>query len=260
MRWAIEDGWTLTQRYLAQLARRPARLAEVVAFPILMVLIFAYLLGGGMSVPGGGSYREFLMPGMFAMTMAFGLSGTMIAVVDDTGKGVTDRFRSLPMSGPAVIAGRGVADLLNATVGLAVLMGCGWSIGWSCHAGLPNALAAVALLLWLRFAMIWLGLYLGLVAGKPEAVVAVQILVWPLGFLSNAFSDPATMPGWLGTVAEWNPLSATVAATRELFGNPGWGGDSWPATHSLELALLWPLILAAIFFPLAVARYRGLGR
>uniref|UniRef100_UPI0003A6DEB2 ABC transporter permease n=1 Tax=Amycolatopsis balhimycina TaxID=208443 RepID=UPI0003A6DEB2 len=97
MRWAIEDGWTLTQRYLAQLARRPARLATVVAFPILMVLIFAYLLGGGMSVPGGGSYREFLMPGMFAMTMAFGLSGTMIAVLDDAVKGVTDRFRSLPI-------------------------------------------------------------------------------------------------------------------------------------------------------------------
>jgi hypothetical protein len=95
MRWALEDGWTLTGRYLAHLARRPVRLVAVVAFPILMVLIFAYLLGGGMTVPGGGSYREFLMPGMFAMTMAFGLSGTMIAVLDDATKGVTDRFRSL---------------------------------------------------------------------------------------------------------------------------------------------------------------------
>ena len=89
--------------------------------------------------------------------------------------------------------------------------------------------------------MIWLGLFLGLVAGKPEAVVAVQILVWPLGFLSNAFTDPATMPGWLGTIAEWNPLSATVAATRELFGNPGWGGDSWAATHASSWRSLWPL-------------------
>ena len=90
--------------------------------------------------------------------------------------------------------------------------------------------------------------------------MAVQILVWPLGFLSNAFSDPATMPGWLGTIAEWNPLSATVAATRDLFGNPGWGGDSWAVTHSFELAVLWPIVLTAIFFPLAVARYRALGR
>ena len=126
--------------------------------------------------------------------------------------------------------------------------------------GPANALAAVALLLWLRFAMIWLGLYLGLVAGKPEAVMTVQILVWPLGFLSNAFSDPGSMPAWLGTIAEWNPLSATVAATRELFGNPGWGGDSWAATHALELAILWPLVLTAVFFPLAVAKYRSLSR
>ena len=256
MRWAIADTWTITLRALAHWARQPFVLVVGLAFPILMLLMFAYLLRGGY----GSSYPELLVPGLLALGCVFGLEATMTAIVTDAGGGITDRFRSLPMSGPAVIAGRGVADLLNATVGLAVLMGCGWAIGWSCHAGLPNALAAVALLLWLRFAMIWLGLYLGLVAGKPEAVVAVQILVWPLGFLTNAFSDPATMPGWLGTVAEWNPLSATVAATRELFGNPGWGGDSWPATHSLELALLWPLILAAIFFPLAVARYRGLGR
>ena len=256
MRWAIADTWTITLRALAHWARQPFVLVVGLAFPILMLLMFAYLLRGGY----GPSYPELLVPGLLALGCVFGLEGTMTAIVTDAGRGITDRFRSLPMSGSAVIAGRGVADLLNAAVGLAVLMACGWAIGWGWDAGLLNALAAVVLLLWLRFAMIWLGLYLGLVAGKPEAVVAVQILVWPLGFLSNAFSDPATMPGWLGTVAEWNPLSATVAATRELFGNPGWGGDSWPATHSLELALLWPLVLTATFFSLAVARYRGLGR
>ena len=109
----------------------------------------------------------------------------------------------------------------------------------------------------LRFALIWMGIYLGLVAGTPESVAAVQILVWPLGFLSNAFTDPASMPGWLGAIAEWNPLSATAAAMRELFGNPGWGGDSWAATHAVELAVVWPVVLTAVFFPLAVARYRA---
>jgi ABC-type multidrug transport system permease subunit len=158
-----------------------------------------------------------------------------------------------------VVAGRGVADLLNAAVGLAVLLACGWVIGWESNDGVARALAAFGLLLWLRFAMIWLGLWLGLVAGRPEAVVAAQILVWPVGFLSNAFSDPDTMPSWLGAIAEWNPLSATAAATRELFGNPGWGGDSWAATHAVELALAWPLVLTLVFFPLAVARYRSLG-
>jgi ABC-2 type transport system permease protein len=117
-----------------------------------------------------------------------------------------------------------------------------------------DALAAVGLLLLLRFALIWLRLYLGLMAGKPEAV---QILVWPLGFLSNAFSDPGTMPGRLGTIAEWNPLSATVAATRSA---TGWDGDSWVAQHSLLMAVVWPLGLTAVFFPLAVTRYRSLSR
>jgi ABC-2 type transport system permease protein len=256
VRWAVADTWTITLRALQHLARQPFVLLVGLAFPILMLLMFAYLLRGGY----GPSYPEVLVPGMLALGCVFGLEGTMTAIVTDAGRGITDRFRSLPMAGSAVIAGRGVADLLNAAIGLVVLMACGFAIGWGWHDGLWNGLAAVALLLWLRFALIWMGLYLGLVAGKPEAVTAVQILVWPLAFLSNAFSDPATMPGWLGTIAEWNPLSATVAATRELFGNPGWGGDSWPATHSVELAMLWPLVLTAVFFPLAVARYRALGR
>jgi ABC-2 type transport system permease protein len=256
LRWVLADAWTITLRALAHWARQPFLLLVGFAFPILMLLMFAYLLRGGY----GSDYPEVLVPGMLVLTTVFGLEGTMTAIVADAGRGITDRFRSLPMAGSAVVAGRGIADLLNAAVGLLVLMACGLAIGWSWHDGLLNALAAIVLLLWLRFALIWMGLYLGLVAGKPEAVTAVQILVWPLGFLSNAFSDPATMPGWLGTIAECNPLSATVAATRELFGNPGWGGESWVATHSVLLAILWPLVLTAIFFPLAVTRYRGLSR
>jgi ABC transporter DrrB family efflux protein len=256
MRWAVADTWTITLRALQHWAKQPFLLLVGLLFPILVLLMFAYLLRGGY----GPSYAEVLVPGMLALTAVFGLEGTMTAIVTDANRGITDRFRSLPMAGSAVIAGRGLADLLNAFVGLLVLMGCGLLIGWSWDDGAARALAAVALLLWLRFAMIWLGLYLGLVAGKPEAVMAVQILVWPLGFLSNAFSDPGSMPGWLGTLAEWNPMSSTVAATRELFGNPGWESDSWIAGHAVEMAIVWPLLLSAIFFPLAVAKYRGLSR
>ncbi len=118
-----------------------------------------------------------------------------------------------------------------------MLIGCGLAIGWRWHHGPADALAAVALLLLLRFALLWLGIWLALVAGRPETLVAVQILVWPIGFLSSVFVAPETMPGWLGTIADWNPLSATAAATRELFGNPGWGGDSWPAEHAMLLAV-----------------------
>jgi ABC-2 type transport system permease protein len=256
LRWAFADAWTLTLRAFQHWARQPFLLLVGLLFPILMLLMFAYLFRGGY----GDEYPELLVPGMLVLTTVFGLEGTMTAIVADANRGITDRFRSLPMASSAVIAGRGIADLLNACVGLLVLIACGLAIGWSWHDGAVNALAAVGLLLWLRFALIWLGLYLGLMAGKPEAVMAVQILVWPLGFLSNAFSDPGSMPGWLGTIAEWNPLSATVAATRELFGNPGWGGEPWVAQHSLAMAVVWPLVLTAIFFPLAVARYRALSR
>jgi len=117
---------------------------------------------------------------------------------------------------------------------------------------------ALGLLLLLRFAFIWIGIYLGLVVRNPESVMVVQIVVWPIGFLANTFSSPAGMPDWLGMVAEWNPLSSTVAATRQLFGNPGWGGDSWIAEHALLMAVVWPLLLTAVFLPLAVRRYRRL--
>jgi ABC-2 type transport system permease protein len=120
------------------------------------------------------------------------------------------------------------------------------------------ALLALGLLLLLRFSLLWVGIFLGLMVKSPEAVAAVQILVWPVLFLSNSFVAPETMPGWLGAISEWNPLSATVAATRELFGNPGWGGETWISRNSLLMAILWPMVIFAVFFPLSVRRYRHL--
>ena len=253
VRWALADTWTLTGRALAHWARQPFVVLVAVLFPVLILLMFAYLLRGGY----GADYPELLVPGLLALTTVFGLETTMTAVVTDAQRGITARFRSLPMSGAAVVGGRAVADLLHSLVGLTVLMLCGWAIGWRVHTDVVDFAAAVGLLVLLRFALIWMGIYLGLVAGRPESVAAVQILVWPLGFLSNAFTDPASMPGWLAAIAEWNPLSATAAAVRELFGNPGWGGDSWAATHAVELAVAWPVVLTAVFFPLAVAKYRS---
>jgi ABC-2 type transport system permease protein len=260
MRWAVQDGWTLTVRALLHWARQPAQVVVGLLFPVLMVLMFGYLFGGGMSVPGGGDYREFLLPGMFAMTMLFGLEATMVSVTTDAARGVTDRFRSLPMAPSAVVVGRCTADMLNSVLGLVVMVGCGVLVGWRWHNSLGDALAAMGLLLLLRFALLWVGIYLGLLVRNPEAVMAVQILVWPVGFLANTFTSPTTMPAWLGALAEWNPLSSTVAAARELFGNPGWGGDSWVAQHALLMAVVWPAVLVAIFLPLSVHRFGRLSR
>jgi ABC transporter DrrB family efflux protein len=260
LRWALADAWTVTGRDLAHWVRQPSTLVLNLAFMVMVVLLFGYLFGGAIAVPGGGSYREFLLPGMFALSMLFGVESTMIAVTTDAARGVTDRFRSMPMARSAVVAGRAVADMLNSTLGLAVLLACGLLVGWGWHNGAADALAAVGLLLLFRFAFVWVGIYLGLLARNPEAVVAVQILVWPIGFLSNAIAPTATMPGWLGTVAEWNPLSATATATRELFGNPGWGGVSWADQHALLLAVAWPLLIVAVFLPLTVRRWQRLSR
>jgi ABC-2 type transport system permease protein len=254
----LADSSALIWRALARWRRDPGPLIASLGFNILIVLMFAYLFGGALQVPGGGSYREFLMPGMFVMTMVFGISLTTIAVAEDLERGVTDRLRSMPVSPLAPLVARAVADMLFALVTLGVLLLTGLAIGWRAHGGAGATLAAVGLILLLRFALIWVGIFLGLVTRGQTAVMAVQTLEFPLGFLSNAFVAPSTMPAWLGTVAAWNPLSATVGATRELFGNPGWGGDSWAAQHYPWLAVVWPLVLVTVFLPLSVARYRRL--
>lgn len=258
-RWALLDSRTIAVRALLHWSQKPAPLVIGLLFPVLLLLMFGYLFGGGMVVPGGGDYIDFLVPGVLAMTMVFGLEATAIAVTTDAAKGVTERFRSLPMAPSAVVVGRSAADMLNSLAGLAVMLAAGLLVGWRWHEGAGDALAALALLLLLRLAFVWVGIYLGLLLKDPQAVVAVQILVWPFGFLSNAFVSPETMPGWLGFLAEWNPLSSTVAAARELFGNPGWGGDSWIAQHAIEMAVVWPLLLIAVFLPLSVRAYRRLG-
>ncbi len=260
LRWTVIDTWTLTRRGILHLAAQPALVAVGLLFPVLMVVMFGYVLGGQMEVPGGTSYLEVLLPGMFVLTVVFGLEATMIAVTTDAARGVTDRFRTLPMAPAAVVAARATADLLYSTLGLAVMLAAGLAVGWRWHEGLGDALLAVALLLLLRLALVWVGVVLGLLAGSPEAVVAVQILVWPLGFLSSAFVSPASMPGVLGAVAAWSPLSATIEATRRLFGNPSWDDGSWATEHATLLAVLWPLALLAVAAPLAVHLWRRQAR
>ena len=258
-RWAVVDAVAVAGRDVAHWRRQPAAVLVGALFPVLLLLMFVYLLGGGMVVPGGGDYRDFLVPGMLALAMVFGVEATMTAVVTDTARGITDRFRSLPMAPSAVVAGRCLADLLSSVVGLVVLIAAALAIGWR-PAGLAPALGAVALLLLLRLAFLWMGIYLGLLTRDPGAVMAVQILVWPFAFLSNAFVAASAMPGWLSTIAEWNPVAGTVTAVRELFGSPVGTGGGWATEHAMLLAVLWPGVLTAVFAVLSVRRFQGLSR
>jgi ABC-type multidrug transport system permease subunit len=261
-RWAWTDAITIARRDLAHWARQPGLLiTNTVLFPIMIVLMFGYLLGGAMTVPGGGSYREFLLPGMFAMTMVFGIGATTVAVSADAAGGITDRFRSMPMAPSAVVAGRAIADMLNSAIALSTLIGCGLLAGWLPHRSTTDTLAAIGLLLLLRFAFLWVGVYLGLAcSANPEAVTAVRTLEFPLGFLGNPFVATATMPTWLGTIAAWNPLSSTATAIRGLFGAPTAADHTWIGQHALIMSVVWPLLLIAVFFPMSVRRYRNLGR
>jgi ABC-2 type transport system permease protein len=253
------DAAVLTRRILLHWRQRPVSIALSLLFPVLIVLMFGYLFGGAMAVPDG-HYTDFLIPGMLAMTMLFGLESVVVAVTTDAAKGITERIRAMPVSGVAVLTGRCWADLLNALAGLAIMIAAGLAVGWRPQHGPLSITAALALLLWLRFAFSWAGIYLGLLLRTPESAVAVQVLVWPVGFLSSAYVSPTTMPAWLGTVAGWSPLSATATATRHLFGNPTWADHSWAAGHSVLLAVAWPALLTLVFVPLAHRQYRALER
>jgi ABC-2 type transport system permease protein len=258
LRWAVTDALTVAGRDVAHWRRQPAGVLIGALFPVLILVMFGYLFGGAMAVPGGGDYRDFLVPGMLGLAVVFGLEATMTAVVTDAGRGITDRFRALPMAPSAVVAGRCLADLGSSVLGLAVLVTAGLAIGWR-PGGPGPLLAAVGLLLLLRVGFLWIGVYLGLLTRDPATVTAVQILVWPFGFLSNAFVPASTMPGWLATVAEWNPLSATVTAVRDVLGQPVAGGG-WATEHALVLALVWPVVLTVLFAVLSVRRWQGLSR
>lgn len=258
VRWALVDGWTLTRRAVAHWVRDPAPVVFSLVFGVLIVLMFGYLFGGAMRVPDGGEYREFLMPGMFTMTMLFGVGHTAQAVTADLDRGVIDRFRAMPMSSAAVLIGRAVADLLLSAVSLAVMVGVGLLVGWAATGSAGEFAAAIGLILLLRFALSWVGVYLGLVLTGPSAVFGAQTLEFPVAFLSSALVATGTMPAWLGVIADWNPLSSTATATRDLFGNPGVGGEAWVTQNAVLMAVVWPVALLLVFFPLSVHAFRGL--
>jgi len=260
LRWAARDGFLVAGRDVAHWVREPQLIAWTLVFPIIFVVLFAYVLGSAMQVPGGLSYQEYVLPGMFVQTMAFGLGETLAAVQADNAKGVMDRFRSMPIAPSAVVVGRSLAGLLYSLVSLVILIGAGLLVGWRWHGTGWETLGAIGLLLLARMAFLWLGIYLGLRAKSPEMANGIYGLLYPVTMVSNAFAPPELMPTWLGVVASLNPLSWTTTAVRDLFGNPGGNPAGWLGEHSIGLAVLWPLVVTALTLPLAVKAYRGLGR
>lgn len=253
----LDQTAALTRRTFLHWRRQPGVFLTNLLFPALVLLMMGGLFGGAIA-GSTADYIPFVVPGVLTITMLFGVEATMLAIATDTKSTVTDRLRSLPVSAAAVLGGRLIADLVASVLGLLAMTVVGLALGWRWES-LAGAGTAYLLLLWLRVALLWVGVWLGVKSSGPEAVAAVQILVWPVSFLSTVFLDPATMPRWLGWLAEWNPLSATAEAARELFGNPTVTGTTWAADNALLLAVVWPAALLAVSVPGAVRAYRRLG-
>ena len=262
LRQAVADGLVIAGRNLRRVPGIPELAIFAIIQSIIFVLLFSFVFGGAIPLPGGGSYREFLMPGIFVQTVFFASVTTAIGMTDDVNKGILDRFRSLPMARSAVLSGRALADLVYNSGILLVLMISGLAVGWRVHAGILETLAGVGLLLGVTFAMSWIGVWIGL--NVPTVEVANQVgftFIFPLTFLSNIFVPPETLPSWLQPVAEWNPVSSLTAAVRDLWGNPNpYIAHGFPAEHPILLTVLWTMALLAVFVPLGVRRYRSMSR
>jgi ABC-2 type transport system permease protein len=258
LRLALGDGWTIVRRDLAQLRYTPTELAGELIFPAVMVVLFGYILGSAITAPGG-NYREYLMPGLFAFSQVVAVGVTALAMADDHARGVMDRFRSMPIARSAIPFGRTGAVLATGLLNLTVLTICGLAVGWRANNGAADAAAAFGLLLLMRYALSWLGVYLGLLVRNPTTADALVPLSFPIAMISNAFVPTSGMPAWLRTIADWNPVSCLVSACRQLFGNPGVAAhdSTWALQHPIVATLAWSALLLVVFIPLATRRYRS---
>lgn len=259
--WTLHDGLVVTRRNLIQTMRVPELLFFSLVQPVIFVLLFAYVFGGAIPIPGdtaSDAYRQYLMPGIFGQTVAFAAASSTVGLAEDMHKGLIDRFRALPMSPPAVLIGRTFADAARQVLVLVVLSITGYLVGWRIDNGLLNAIWAYALLLLFAYTVAWIGSWIGLYMPNPEtANTAGLVWLFPLTFLSNAFVPINSLPGALQVVAAWNPISALVLSCRELFGNPtGIQPDYWPLQNPQLYTLLSCTVLIVIFSTLSVRRYR----
>jgi ABC-2 type transport system permease protein/oleandomycin transport system permease protein len=245
----VSDTLILAERNLVRLPRAPDLLLAFTVQPVMFVLLFVYVFGGAINTPGY-SYEDFLLPGIIVQNVAFGGFVTALGLNEDLNKGLIDRFRSLPMSRAAVLAGRTLADVVTNALSILVLLVTGLIIGFSFDANLLEIVAGFALLLLFGYAFSWVFALLGLLVSSPEAANSVGfIAVFPLTFISSAFVPVESMPSVLRWFAEINPFTVTVDAMRAL-----WVGA--PAGDAVWGAVVWSLVITAIFAPLAVQRYR----
>ncbi|MEV7342817.1 ABC transporter permease [Streptomyces sp. NPDC093544] len=263
---SIRDSLVIAKRNLIRMSRIPEMVIFGLIQPIMFVVMFSYVFGGSMEIGGSTSstdYRNFLMAGIFAQTVTFATAGAGAGIADDMHKGLIDRFRSLPMARGAVLTGRTLADLVQTALTLMVLavvaLLVGWRVGSDGDTNAGKVLGAFGLLLLSGYAFTWIGALIGLSVRTPEAATSGGLIwLFPVTFISNAFVDSSNLTPWLRHIADWNPFSATVQASRELFGNPGVSqSDAWPMQHAVWASLIYSVLIVLIFRTLAVRKYRS---
>jgi len=256
----LSDGFVVARRNLIKVRRVPDLLVAAIAAPIMFILLFAYVLGSSINVPGV-SYKEFLMAGIFAQTMVFGATATGAGLAQDIHRGIIDRFRSLPMSPGAVLLGRTTSDLATNTIVVVVMSLTGLLVGWRIHTSVLSALGGFLLLLAFAYALSWMMAVIGLSVRTPEVFGNISFMAtFPLTFIANTFVSTENLPGPLKVIAEWNPVSSIVQASRQLFGNIGAGTpepDALPLRYPVAASLIWIAVLLLVFIPLAIRRYQS---
>jgi ABC-2 type transport system permease protein/oleandomycin transport system permease protein len=258
LRWLLGDIAVITGRNLRRLVRVPTLLVFATVQPVLFVLLWTYAFGGAVKPPGVDTYVDYLLPGIFVLAIGFGASQTGVAVADDLATGMIDRFRALPMSRSAVLAGRTLADAIRNLFVLGLMAGVGYAIGFRFHAGAAAALGAIGLAVLVGIAFSWINALLGLLVRDAESAGLAGLLpVIVLVFTSSTFVPVATMPGWLQAFAEINPVTVTVDALRALtLGSAAGAPTVDPTSQQVWQALAWIAGLLAITVPAAVLRYR----
>jgi len=259
LRWLLADSLVLARRNLAHVRQIPEKLIDVTLQPLMFVVLFAYVFGNVIHIPGG-SYHAYLLGGIAVQTLVFGLMGPGTAIATDLREGIVDRFRSLPMSRSAYLIGHFAAEMLAAMLAILVLSISGVIIGWSINTDFAHALGGYALLLLLAATMIWIGTFLGVLVRSPDAVQGVVfIVVFPLTFIASAFVPLSGLPSVLRTFGEFNPVSTFAAGVRSLFGNPTAVPHAapWPLQHAALASVLWCLLLLAVFVPATLAAFRA---
>lgn len=248
-RWAVSDTIEMVKRNLRHIPRSPELLLDVTIQPVIFTVLFVYVFGGAIQIPGM-SYVNYLMAGIFVQTLIFACMTSGIGLAYDLQKGLVDRFRSLPMSRSAVVAGRTLTDLLRGILAVTIMFIVGLAVGFRPEGTPLDWVIGLGILLLFAFAFSWIGVTIGMFVGTPEAVqAALFVFVFPLTFVSSAFVPVDTMPSWLQPFAEYQPLSIVIDMLRNIFTGQPWHSDAvW--------SLAWTILLLAIFFPIAIRLYK----